>query len=65
MASNFAAVALVFIVCRHGLKTRRGARKKSVRAPRVSASLRDVFTMRTDAEKDVTTIEIGAMSWAN
>ena len=44
---------------RHGLKTRRGARKKSVSPLRAFLSLRNAFGMRTDAEKDVTTIEIG------
>ena len=44
---------------RHGLKTRRGARKKSVSPLRAFLSLRNALGMRTDAEKDVTTIEIG------
>ena len=37
---------------RHGLKTRRGARKKSVSPLRAFLSLRNAFGMRTDAEKD-------------
>ena len=44
---------------RHGLKTRRGPRKKSVSPLRAFLSLRNAFGMRIDAEKDVTTIEIG------
>jgi len=37
---------------RHGLKTRRGARKKSVSPLRVFLLLRNAFGVRTDSEKD-------------
>ena len=38
--------------CRHGLKTRRGVRKKSVSPLRVFLLLRNAFGVRTDSEKD-------------